>query len=55
MDEAVALVDEMARRTTDRDLFSSNDVLNFCLDLRNILTAEPVVEEPVEVRELVPA
>lgn len=53
MDEAVRLLDDMARRTTDRHLFSSDEVLNFCLDLRNIITAAPVVEP--EVRELVPA
>lgn len=54
MDEAVALVDEMARLTLERTMFSSDEVLNFCLDLRVLLTATPV-EPLVEARELVPA
>ena len=54
MDEAVALCDEIARLTLERNLFSSEQVLNFALDLRNILTAESV-EPLVEDRELVPA
>jgi hypothetical protein len=54
VDEAVALCDEMARLTTERHLFSANDVLNFCLDIRNLITAESVIET-VEDRELVPA
>ncbi len=51
VDEAVVLLDEMAALTTERVLFSSDDVLNFCLDLRQLLAPAPVEatdEAPIE-------
>ena len=52
VEAAVALVDEMALLTVERSVFTDDDMLNFCLDLRQLLTSgehqESVEEVPVE-------
>lgn len=54
MDEAVTLLEEWATLTTTRSLFSSDEVLNLCLDVRRLLCpAVPDTVEGAEDHELV--
>ncbi len=50
VDEAVALLDKWAALTTERSMFSSDEVLDFILDVRLAITA--ITETPVEELEL---
>lgn len=58
VDEAVTLLEQYAVLTTTRSMFSADEVLNLCLDVRLLLC--PLVPDTVEAieaeePELVPA
>lgn len=55
MDEAVDLLDKWAALTTTRSMFSADEMLNLCLDVRLLLcpTVPDTVEEAEDQRELV--
>lgn len=51
MDETLKILDRWLNLTLERDLFSANEVMNLCLDVRQALAAPvaPVAPEPEPV------
>lgn len=50
MDETLKILDRWLNLTLERDLFSANEVMNLCLDVRQALAPAPVADpepEPV--------
>ncbi len=49
-EEAIGLLDTMCSLTAERTMFSSEEILDFCLDMRQAFTRETPV---AEIKELV--